>query len=110
MTSLSNVRPVHHVSSAVLPANGQPVTLPEQIDDEARAYRDRGDAIGEFIANYLDRLSQLVRWTGAQNPEQHEDRMEVWDDEIRAKWFDRGYQAGVEATSGVYGLSLDDQD
>jgi hypothetical protein len=94
----------------VLPANGQPVTFAEQIDHESLAFRSRGDAIGQFIADHLDRLAQLVRWTGAQTPDQHEDRMEVWDDEIRAKWFDRGYQAGVEATSGVYGLSMDDRD
>jgi hypothetical protein len=78
------------------------------IDDEARAYRDRGDVLGRFLADHLDRLAQLVRWTGALTPEQHEDRMEIWDDEIRAKWFDRGYEAGIEAARKEYGLSLNE--
>jgi hypothetical protein len=79
------------------------------IDDEARAYRDRGDSFARFIADHLDRLAQLVRWSGAQTPDQHEERMEVWDDEIRAKWFDRGYDAGLEAARDEYGLSLNDR-
>ena len=35
--------------------------------------------------------------------------MEVWDDDIRAKWFNRGYEAGLEATRDEYGLSLGDR-
>ncbi len=109
MSSLANARSAHHSLPAMVPANGQPLTLAEQIDHEALACRARGDSIGQFMANHLDRLAQLIRWSGAQTPEQHEERMEIWDDEIRAKWFDRGYDAGLEAARGAYGLSLDDR-
>lgn len=78
-------------------ANGQPVTLAEYVDDEARAYRAQGTAEAAFIAASLERLAQLVRWTGASTPAEHDDRMEVWDEEIREKCFDRGYSVGHEA-------------
>ena len=87
MSSLANARGSHYSSPAMLPANGQPVTLAEQIDHEALACRSRGDSIGHFLADHLDRLSQLVRWTGAETPEQHEERMDVWDDQIRVRQY-----------------------
>jgi hypothetical protein len=108
MSSLANARASHHSSPAMLPANGQPLTLAEQVDHEALAFRSRGDSIGQFIADHLDRLAQLIRWTGAQTPDQHEERMEVWDEEIRAKWFDRGYETALEKAQ-TQGLSLDDR-
>ena len=108
MSSLANDRAAHH-SPLALPSNGQPLTLAEMIDDEARAYRERADSIGRFIADHLGRLAQLIRWSGAQSPDQHEERMEIWEDEIRAKWFDRGYDAGLEAARNEYGPSLNDR-
>ena len=45
----------------------------------------------------MERLAQLIRWTGAATPEDHEARMEVWDDDIRRQWEDRGHAAGIEA-------------
>ncbi len=104
MSSLANARPAHHTSPPMLPANGQPLTLAEQVDHEARAYRERGDSIGLFIAGHLDRLAQLILWTAASAPEEHESRMEVWDDEIRARCYDRGYEDGLEAARREYGL------
>ena len=106
MSSLLNGRSTHHTLPSLLPSNGEPRSLAELIDDEARAYRDRGDSFARFIADHLDRLSQLVRWTRANTPEDHESRMEVWDDEIRAQWFDRGY----ETARNDFGLSPDDRD
>src|SRR5262245_46261989 len=89
---------------ALVPVNGQPLTLAEQIDHEALSYKARGDSIGQFIADYLDRLAQLLRWTRANTPEEHDSRMEVWDDEIRAKFYDRGYEDGLESARREYGL------
>jgi hypothetical protein len=93
----------------MVPNNGEPQTLVQMIDDEARAYRERGDALGNFLASQLERLAQLVRWTGAETPEQHDERMEVWDDEIRAKWYDTGYESGIQAARNEYGLNLGDR-
>src|SRR6516164_4404568 len=78
-------------------SNGQPLTLAEVVDHEAMAYRAWGTPAGEFLARQMERLAQLVRWTGTADPLEHEARMEVWDDEIRQQWFDRGYQEGWEA-------------
>ena len=77
--------------------NGQPTSLAEVIEHEARAYRAWGTPAGDLLARNLERLGQLVRWTGASTPEEHEARMEVWDDELREQWYERGYQDGVEA-------------
>jgi hypothetical protein len=52
---------------------------------------------GDFLARQMERLAQLIRWTNASTPEDHEARMEVWDEEIREQWFDRGYHEGYEA-------------
>jgi hypothetical protein len=82
---------------AARPVNGQPTTLAEFVDDEARAYRAQGTPGAALVAEHLERLAQLIRWTGATTPAEHEDRMEAWDDELRAKWFDRGYAEGIEA-------------
>ncbi|MHB1556025.1 MAG: hypothetical protein ACYC61_00965 [Isosphaeraceae bacterium] len=80
-----------------VPTNGQPMTLPEVIEHEAMAYRAWGTPAGDFLARQMERLAQLVRWTGATTPEDHEARMEVWDDELREQWYERGYQDGVDA-------------
>src|SRR5262249_57081913 len=78
-------------------ANGEPMTLVETVDHEALAYRAWGTPTGEFLARQMERLAQLIRWTGATTPEDHEARMEVWDDDLRRQWEDRGYAAGHEA-------------
>ncbi len=80
-----------------VPVNGQPTTLAEYVDHEAMSYRSQGTAEAAFVAEHLARLSQLIRWTGATTPAEHEDRMQVWDEEIRSKEFDRGYSEGMEA-------------
>lgn len=79
------------------PDNGQPATLADIVDHEARAYRAWGTPSGDFLARHMERLAQLVRWTGASTPEEQEARMEVWDDEVRDQWYDRGYQEGLQA-------------
>ena len=73
------------------------MTLAEVVDHEAMAYRAWGTAAGEFLARQMERLAQLIRWTGAATPEEHEARMEVWDEEVREQWYDRGYHEGEEA-------------
>jgi hypothetical protein len=74
--------------------NGRPTTLVELVDHEALAYRAWKTPEGEFLARQMERLAQLVRWSGAATPQEHEDRMEVWDEDIRKQWEDRGYQEG----------------
>jgi hypothetical protein len=82
---------------ASVPANGQPMTLVEIVEHEAMGYGAWGTPEGDFLARQMDRLAQLIRWTGASKPEDYEARMEVWDDEIRDRFYDRGYHDGHEA-------------
>ena len=85
------------IPSAADVADGQPRTVAEVVDHEAMGYRAWGTPTGEFLARQMERLAQLVRWTGATTPEVHEDRMQVWDDDLRQQWEDRGYEAGYAA-------------
>jgi hypothetical protein len=75
---------------ATRPVNGQPTTLLEVVEHEALAYRAWHTAHGDFLAAQLERLAQLIRWTGASTPEEHEARMEVWDETLREQWYERG--------------------
>jgi hypothetical protein len=88
----------------LVPAKGEPQSLVEMIDHEARAYRERGDSFGRFLSRQLERLAQLVLWTGAETPEDHEDRMEVWDSEIASRHYDSGFESGLEYARREYGL------
>jgi len=81
----------------MVPTNGQPVTMLEIVEHEAEGYRAWGTPEGEFLARQMDRLAQLIRWTGASTPEDHEDRMEVWDAEIRDRYWDMGFHEGLVA-------------
>jgi hypothetical protein len=80
----------------VAAVDGRPTTLAELVDHEALAYRAWGTPEGDFLARTMERLAQLVRWTGATTPEDHEARMEVWDEDLRRQWEDRGHAAGLE--------------
>ena len=89
--------------------NGRPTTLAELVDREALAYRARETPEGGFLARQMERLAQLIRWTGATTPEDHEDRMQVWEDDLRQQWEDRGYQAGYgQGRREGYALAYDE--
>jgi hypothetical protein len=84
-------------AAPVVPANGQPTTFLEIVEHEAMGFRAWGTPVGSFLASQLDRIAQLIRWTGARTPEDHEDRMEVYDRELRDRYYDQGYHDGLEA-------------
>ncbi len=79
------------------PVNDMPVGLIETIEHEAMGYRSWGNQTGDLLADQMDRLAQLIRWTGASTSQEHLDRMEVWDTQISEGHFDRGYAEGYEA-------------
>ncbi len=81
----------------MVPCNGQPLTLAEVVEHEAMGYRAWGTPTGDFLSSQMERLAQLLRWTDAKTPQAHEDRMQVWEQEIREQWFERGYHEGFEA-------------
>jgi hypothetical protein len=78
-------------------ADGPRFTLAELIDHEASGYRAQGTPAGDFLARTMEDLAQLVRWTHATTPDEHEARIEVWDDEIRERWRAIGYDEGRRA-------------
>jgi hypothetical protein len=86
-----------HAATQVVPANGQPTTLLEIVEHEAMGYKAWGTPAGRFLANQLGRIAQLLRWSGARTPEVHEDRMELYDRELRDRHYDQGYHDGLEA-------------
>ena len=102
-----DIRPDSAIPS--VPLNGQPTTLVETVEREALAYRAWRTPEGDFLASHFERLAQLVRWTGATTPVEHEARMEVWEAEIAERHFDRGYSEGHQAARNELGLSLDDR-
>jgi hypothetical protein len=79
-----------------LPANGQPMGLAEIVDHEALGYKAWGTAEGDFLARQMGRLAQLIRWTGGKDPADHEDRMELYDRELRDRYFEQGFAEGLE--------------
>jgi hypothetical protein len=80
-----------------VPANGQPTTLAQVVDDEARAYRAWRTPEGDFLAEQLERVVQLIAWTGATTPDEYRDRLEVWDRQLADDSYRRGYAEGYEA-------------
>lgn len=90
-------RHLHQAETAGSPAvNGQPMTLVEFVDHEAMAYRAWKTPEGDFLADQMERLAQLVRWTGASTGQEHLDRMEVWDRKIRDEHYDRGWNDALD--------------
>jgi hypothetical protein len=77
---------------ATVPANGQPVTFPEQIEHEALAFRAQGTALGAFLAEQLERIAGLARFLQAATPAEFYDRQEVEEDDLRTHWYDLGRQ------------------
>ena len=75
-------------------ADGPRLTFVELIDHEAFGYRAWGTPVGVFLALRMEDLAQLVRWTHATTPGEHEARMEAWEADLREQWEARGYEAG----------------
>lgn len=96
-TTSAAITPTPSAPAAVVPANGQPTTFLEIVEHEGLGYRAWGTAVGGFLADQLGRIAQLIRWTDAQTPEDHEDRMEIYDRELRDRLYEQGYQDGLDA-------------
>ncbi len=88
--------PAADSSPPFVPSNGQPTRFLEVVEHEAMGYRAWGTPTGRFLAEQMSRIAQLIRWTGATTPEDHEDRMEIYDRELRDRFYEQGYQDGQE--------------
>jgi hypothetical protein len=73
-----------------------PATFAESVAREAASYRRHGSPIADFIAERLEDVVQLIALTDTHSPTEYSERLEIADDERRAKVFDMGYAMGVE--------------
>jgi hypothetical protein len=64
--------------------------LAEIVLDEARAFRARQTTEGRFLARQLERLAQLIRFSGAPTPREYEDRFEVFEADLLHAEYERG--------------------
>jgi hypothetical protein len=81
--------------AAVIAVTAAPRTLAETVDPEALAYRAWGTPEGDFLSRQMERLAQLIRLTEAETPGDFEDRLEVYECDLRAREYDRGFEDGA---------------
>lgn len=74
----------------------EPPSLAEMIAVEARRFRGRRPATpaGQLIADWLDRLAQVVHFTGAETVAAFRDRYETHERDLLASEYDRGFDDG----------------
>jgi hypothetical protein len=84
---------------APAPVAGGAPSLADQVAVEADRLRRSASPIAGFLADQLERVAQLVRWTGATTPEEHEARIEVWEESAREHAYEMGRQAGQAETT-----------
>ena len=74
----------------------EPPSLAEMIGVEARRFRARRPAAPAvaLIADWLDRLAQLVAFTGAETVAEFRDRFEALERDQIASEYDRGFDDG----------------
>jgi hypothetical protein len=75
----------------------KPFSLPniqEYVDTLALRLRAEGTPEAHFAADQLERASQLIRFTGAQDAAQYYARVEANETWVKEQEFLRGYQAG----------------
>jgi hypothetical protein len=56
------------------------LTLAESIDREADRLEARRNGAGRLMAKALRELAESVRWSGATTPDEHESRMQLWEE------------------------------
>ena len=82
---------------------GWVVLEPHDLAGAEEALRRGGPApapIAGFLADQLDRLAQLVAFTGAQSPRDFADRIEIHERDLLAREYDRGFTDGQSRTAG----------
>jgi hypothetical protein len=78
------------------PAEGG-ASLADRIAAEARQLRARPDAVARLCADELDRLAQLVTFTGAATPGEYRDRLTALEESRDEDQIRRAYAHGYDA-------------
>ena len=69
-------------------------SLLNHVKAEAIRLRERGGSHAAFVADQLERVAQLIIFTGAETPEQYDDRVFANEEAVAEQHFERGYQEG----------------
>ena len=72
-------------------------SLLDYIEAQAREYRSLGAPSARFVAEQLERTAQLLKFTGAETPEQFADRVFANEEAVKEAEFERGYQEGRQS-------------
>ncbi len=59
--------------------------LAEWVEAKSRQAMLLDDERHEWLGRKIGELAQLVRWTGASSPAEHDDRMETYERELRER-------------------------
>jgi hypothetical protein len=82
------------------------MSLLAYVEAQAREYRSLGAPSARFVTEQLERTAQLIRFTGAETPEQFADRVFANEESVKEAEFERGYQEGRLSVIGVSYPSL----
>lgn len=80
-------------------AVGDP-SLADLVAVEADRLRRSASPIAGFLADQLERVAQLVAFTGAPSPQAFADRLEIHERDLLAREYDRGFSDGRSRTAG----------
>ena len=72
-------------------------SLLNHVKAEAIRLRARRGAHAAFVAEQLERIAQVIVFTGAETPEQYADRVFANEQAVQEQHFERGYQEGRES-------------
>ena len=85
---------------APAPVAGGAPSLADLVAAEAGRLRRSASPIAGFLADQLDRLAQLVAFTGARSPGEYADRIETEERDRLAREYDRGFEDGRSRSAG----------
>ena len=91
------VEPVEEIPAPI--AGGAP-SLADRVAAEADRFRRSGSPLAGFLADQLERLAQVVAFTGAQSPQDFADRLDVHERDLLASEYDRGFADGRSRSAG----------
>jgi hypothetical protein len=91
------VDPVEEIPAPI--AGGAP-TLADQVAAEAARLRRSASPVAGFLADQLERLAQLVAFTGARTSQDFADRLEAHESALLAAEYDRGFRDGRSRSAG----------
>jgi hypothetical protein len=75
--------------------------LADAVEREMIYMRGRQGEVWQFIADQLERLLQLIRFTGATTPAEFADRFEVLEADRDSTHYDAGFAEGRRNTLGL---------